>query len=138
LHPGAVYSYAKEVGRKSRAKSERRRDASEGDSGAAESASKAPLPPPLIEPAAPPKRRARSAPERYPGARIARVAVDDETWDAFRALCGPKPASIRLGELVAAEVEGARQKAGAPPDALAALREIRERTTELERFVRGQ
>ena len=50
-----------------------------------------------------PRRRA----SRSPGARVARVAVDDETWSAFRELCGETPASVRLGELVAAEVDRA-------------------------------
>jgi hypothetical protein len=62
--------------------------------------------------------------------------VDDETWDAFRALCGPKPASTRLGELVVAEVERARQDSGPAPGALAAIRDIRERAVELERYLR--
>jgi hypothetical protein len=58
----------------------------------------------------PTKRRARPV-----GARVARVAVDDATWKAFRKLCGTTPASIRLGQLVAAEVE--RTHAAAPESA---------------------
>jgi hypothetical protein len=71
----------------------------------------------------------------YPGARVARVAVDDATWDAFRVLCGSTPASVRLGELVAADVAAARgaQREGS---ALAAVQEIQRRASELERLLR--
>jgi hypothetical protein len=65
------------------------------------------------------------------------VAVDDETWEAFRALCGPKPASIRIGELVAAAVARARNGANGSPDAYAAICDIRERIRELERCLSG-
>ena len=58
------------------------------------------------------------------GARVARVAVDDETWTAFRELCGATPASIRLGELVLAEVQRARDPAP-EPDAVAVVAAIR-------------
>jgi hypothetical protein len=63
------------------------------------------------------------------------VAVDDATWDAFRVLCGSTPASVRLGELVAADVAAARgaQREGS---ALAAVQEIQRRASELERLLR--
>jgi hypothetical protein len=70
------------------------------------------------------------------GARVARVAVDDETWAAFRELCGSTPASIRLGQLVAAEVERARAPAR-ETDVVAAVKAIRDHADELEAFVRG-
>ncbi len=69
-----------------------------------------------------------------PGARVARVAVDDETWDAFRALCGAMPASKRLGQLVEADVR--RAAADSPSrDAGAALASIREQVEALEAIV---
>jgi hypothetical protein len=71
----------------------------------------------------------------YPGARVVRVAVDDETWDAFRSMCGATPASQRLGELVAAEVELASSRVVEPPGALAAVRDIRRRVADLERLL---
>jgi hypothetical protein len=73
----------------------------------------------------------------YPGARVARVSVDDETWSAFRELCGPTPASVRLGELVAAEVERCAREASEAPDALAAVRAIHDHVTVLESYVRA-
>jgi hypothetical protein len=63
------------------------------------------------------------------------VAVDDETWDAFRGVCGSTPASIRLGELVAAEVALARSARREAPAALEAIREIQRRAAELERLM---
>ena len=63
---------------------------------------------------------------RSPGARVARVAVDDETWSAFRELCGETPASVRLGELVTAEVDRAERDEPVGADPVTALREIRE------------
>jgi hypothetical protein len=83
-----------------------------------------------------PSKRASAAGASYAGARVARVAVDHETWEAFRALCGSKPASIRLGELVSEDVERARQDSAQGADALAAIRDIRDRAAELERFLR--
>ena len=65
-----------------------------------------------------------------PGARIARVAVNDATWEAFRAACAPTPASVRLGQLVEAEVQ--RTRAGGN-DPQVTLREVRERLDALER-----
>ena len=70
------------------------------------------------------------------GARVARVAVDVATWAAFRELCGSTPASIRLGELVVAEVERARNPA-LEPDATAAVNAIRAHIEELDAFVRA-
>jgi hypothetical protein len=70
----------------------------------------------------PTRRRTRPA-----GARVARVAVDDATWRAFRELCGTTPASIRLGQLVAAEFERANA-AGPEAGALDALTAIRVHT----------
>jgi hypothetical protein len=68
---------------------------------------------------------------------VARVSVDDETWSAFRELCGPTPASVRLGELVAAEVERNAREDFEAPDALAAVRAIHDHVTVLESYVRG-
>jgi hypothetical protein len=63
------------------------------------------------------------SPPKPPGARVARVAVDDATWAAFRALCGTTPASIRLGQLVDADVRRAKSSPDASADAaLAAIR----------------
>jgi hypothetical protein len=74
--------------------------------------------------------------QRPVGARVARVAVDDATWAAFRELCGSTPASIRLGQLVSAEVE--RDRGPAPePDAVAAVAAIRAHVDELEGLLRG-
>lgn len=73
----------------------------------------------------------------YPGARVARVSVDDETWSAFRELCGRTPASVRLGELVAAEVERCAREGSEAPDALAAVRAIHDHVTVLESYVRA-
>jgi hypothetical protein len=69
-------------------------------------------------------------PQKAPGARIARVSVDDETWTAFRELCGSSPASIRLGELVRADVQQASGSPGA--DAGAAIDAIRAQLDALE------
>jgi hypothetical protein len=66
---------------------------------------------------------------------VARVAVDDETWAAFKELCGPTPASIHLGQLVAAEVERARRPAS-ETDAMAAVEAIRAHLMELEALAR--
>ena len=74
---------------------------------------------------------------RYPGARVARVSVDDETWSAFRELCGRTPASVRLGELVAAEVARCAREDSEAPGALAAVRAIRDHVTVLESYVRA-
>jgi hypothetical protein len=83
-----------------------------------------------------PSKSASAAPASYAGARVARVAVDDETWEAFRALCGSKPASIRLGELVSEDLTRAQQDSAQVPKALTAIREIRDRAAELERYLR--
>jgi hypothetical protein len=72
----------------------------------------------------------------YPGARVARVAVDDKTWAAFRALCGPTPASVRLGDLVRAEVARATGRRDATTDALAALRVIADQAEVVEAQIR--
>ena len=54
---------------------------------------------------------------------MARVAVDDKTWSAFRDKCGSTPASIRLGQLVEADVRRAKRSTDASTDAaLAAIR----------------
>jgi hypothetical protein len=87
--------------------------------------SKAPTKTPSARPA-----KKRSA----PGARVARVAVDDDTWEAFRELCGPTPASVRLGQLVVADV--GRAAAGSPSsDATSALASIRKHVDALEAIV---
>jgi hypothetical protein len=82
------------------------------------------------------RRRPSTRRRAHPvGARVARVAVDDATWAAFRELCGTTPASVRLGELVAAEVE--RGSAAAPePVALDAVMAIRVHAERLEQIVR--
>ena len=84
-----------------------------------------------------PIERPRQRANRSPGARVARVAVDDETWSAFRELCGETPASVRLGELVAGEVERAERNEAAGVDPVTALREIREHAAVLDAYVRA-
>jgi hypothetical protein len=69
------------------------------------------------------------------GARVARVAVDDATWAAFREMCGTTPASVRLGQLVEAYVRRGRQMTS-QSEALAAIELIRDHATQLEAFVR--
>lgn len=69
------------------------------------------------------------------GARVARVAVDDATWAAFRDLCGTTPASVRLAQLVEADVRRARA-ATPESEALAAIELIRDRAGQLEGFIR--
>jgi hypothetical protein len=88
-------------------------------------------PAPAVEP-----RRKRASKPRAVGARVARVAVDDATWAAFRELCGSTPASIRLGQLVSAEVQRDRDPA-LQPDAVAAVAAIRAHVDELETVLRG-
>jgi hypothetical protein len=78
----------------------------------------------------PTARGKRVQPQKAPGARVARVAVDDETWTAFRELCGTTPASIRLGELVRADLQHATTSTGA--DAATALAAIRAQLDALE------
>jgi hypothetical protein len=56
--------------------------------------------------------------------------VDDETWAAFRELCGTTPASIRIGELVRADVRRVEQPEG--EDAVIALAAIRRQVDALE------
>jgi hypothetical protein len=82
-----------------------------------------------------PGRRPGARPEPA-GARVARVAVDDATWAAFRELCGRTPASVRLGELVEADV---RRAMGSTPEseAVEAVRAIREHADRLEAYVRA-
>jgi hypothetical protein len=89
--------------------------------------------PPPARPIERPSPRAKSS----PGARVARVAVDDETWSPFRELCGETPASVRLGELVAAEVHRAERYDAAGVDPVSALREIREHAAVLDAYVRA-
>jgi hypothetical protein len=72
----------------------------------------------------------------YPGARVARVAVDDDTWAAFRVLCEPTPASVRLGDLVREEVARANGRHDPLAEALSALRVIGDQTEALEAYVR--
>jgi hypothetical protein len=64
---------------------------------------------------------------------VARVAVDDETWEAFRASCGSTPASVRLGQLVEADLVRATGPDEADPRT--AVRELRERLDALERLL---
>jgi hypothetical protein len=65
------------------------------------------------------------------------VAVDDETWSAFRELCGETPASVRLGELVTAELVRAGGGDGLDGDPLTALRSIRDQASVLDAFIRA-
>jgi hypothetical protein len=88
--------------------------------------------PPAPRPSRSPGRRAK---RQAVGARVARVAVDDETWAAFRKLCGSTPASIRRGELVDAEVERSRNPA-TDGDVATAMQAIRSQIDELEALVR--
>jgi hypothetical protein len=67
----------------------------------------------------------------YAGARVARVAVDDDTWAAFREVCGAVPASVRLGQLVEADVQRARE-ATPESEAAAAVRAIHAHADALE------
>jgi hypothetical protein len=91
-------------------------------------------PPTPIAPAV--KRRAERSRKRRPvGARVARVAVDDATWEAFKKLCGPTPASLRLGQMVAAEVERSRMPSGST-DPLSAVEAIRAHLDQLEALAR--
>src|SRR5690242_1337831 len=83
------------------------------------------------------KPRASSA-SRPVGARVARVAVDDETWAAFRELCGPTAASVRLGDLVRAEVRRARSARDPVDDALRSLRVINDQAQAVEDYIRAQ
>jgi hypothetical protein len=114
LAPACVYRHATPMGRKSRAKRGR------------------PQSPPTR-----PVERPRTRASRSPGARVARVAVDDVTWSAFRELCGETPASVRLGELVTAEVDRAARSEAAGTDPVTALRAIREQATVLDAYVRA-
>ena len=82
-------------------------------------------------------RSKRNVEEAYPGARVARVAVDDATWTAFRDLCGATPASSKLGQLVRAEVQRGRDLATRDADPETAIREIRAQVTELERYLQS-
>jgi hypothetical protein len=81
--------------------------------------------------------RPRQRASRSPGARVARVAVDDETWAAFRELCGQTPASVRLGELVTAEVVRAGGGDALDADPVSALRAIREQASVLDAYIRA-
>jgi hypothetical protein len=88
-------------------------------------------------PTPPPKPGAKSG-TRAVGARVARVAVDDETWAAFRELCGTTPASVRLGDLVRAEVTSTRSARDPAGDALRSLRAITDQAQALEDYIRAQ
>ena len=89
----------------------------------------------LTEKSPVPRSKRRSSPAPV-GARVARVAVDDATWAAFRELCGATPASVRLAQLVEAEVRRARASTPAS-EALAAIESIRDQAAQVEAFVRG-
>jgi hypothetical protein len=69
------------------------------------------------------------------GARVARVAVDDETWTTFQELRGETPASARLAQSVEAEVLRAREVTS-QSEAVAAVRPIRAHADQLETFIR--
>jgi hypothetical protein len=89
--------------------------------------------PPLARPIERPRQMASGS----PGARVARVAVDDETWAAFRELCGQTPASVRLGELVTAEVVRAGTGDALDADPVTALRAIREQASVLDAYIQA-
>jgi hypothetical protein len=74
---------------------------------------------------------------KSPGARVARVAVDDDTWSAFRELCGETPASVRLGEMVTAEVVRAGGGDRLDGDPLTALRAIRDQASVIDAYIRA-
>src|SRR3954453_6893305 len=83
------------------------------------------------------RRRTQRTPHltepRRPPDHMARVRVDDDVWEEFRAAAGARPVAVVLGELVAREVEreGAKRiREGSADDAelLAAL----ERAQELQ------
>jgi hypothetical protein len=124
------------MGRKSREKRDRRAprqpDEAIPSAVAIESGPPAEFDAPPI--ATPRRRRPKSGPV---GARVARVAVDDATWAAFRELCGTMPASVRLGELVEADVRRARESTP-ESEALAAVRAVRAHADQLEAFVRAR
>jgi hypothetical protein len=127
--------YSSDVGRKSRSKRERR-----GSTAVVRSMDEAadePLVPRSAAATAQATPRGRPARPGHVGARVARVAVDDDTWAAFRELCGDTPASVRLGQLVEADVHRARE-ATAESDAVAAVRAIRAHADELEAFIRDR
>jgi hypothetical protein len=84
--------------------------------------------------ATPRRRRPKPGPV---GARVARVAVDDATWAIFREICGTMPASVRLGALVEADVQRARESTP-ESEALAAVRAVRAHADQLEAFVRDR
>jgi hypothetical protein len=128
--------YSLDVGRKSRSKRERR-DSDDGPASLAitQVASDSSTRFSAVESAFT-ATRGRPARPRHVGARVARVAVDDATWAAFRELCGETPASIRLGQLVEADVQRARV-ATAESDAVAAVRAIRAHAEQLEAFIRA-
>ena len=89
-------------------------------------------------PQPPPARpRPRQTARSSPGARVARVTVDDETWYTFRELCGDTPASVRLGELVTAEVARAGGGDGLDGDPVTALWAIREQASVLDAYSRA-
>jgi NADPH-dependent ferric siderophore reductase len=122
------------MGRKSRVKRDRRADGVAASLDAAELAGDDAAVPSV---AATVEAAARGRPARpvHVGARVARVAVDDNTWAAFRGLCGDTPASIRLGQLVEADVQRAHE-ATPESDAVAAVRAIRAHADQLEAFIR--
>ena len=66
------------------------------------------------------------------------MAVDDETWAAFRELCGSTPASVRLGDLVRADVARATSRRDPTTDALLALRVIADQADALEAYIRAR
>ena len=68
---------------------------------------------------------------------MARVSVDDETWAEFRTLCGATPASVRLGELVRAEVARARDARDTTADAIQTLRAIGDQAQAVEAYLRA-
>ena len=82
-------------------------------------------------------QRPRQSATRSPGARVARIAVDDETWSAFRELCGDTPASVRLGELVSADVVRPGGGDALDTDPMTALRAIREQASVLDAYIRA-
>jgi hypothetical protein len=123
------------VGRKSREKRERRSEIAEMEHKGGFVGEESAVPVPVAAAVTASVRSRRHSKSAAVGARVARVAVDDETWAAFRELCGSTPASVRLAGLVEADVQRARESTP-ELDAVAALRSIRAHADVLEAYIR--
>jgi hypothetical protein len=127
------------MGRKSREKRERAevREPSEPSAELGFASPPAAIDETLGTPQPPAKQRQPRSRKAGPvGARVARVAADDQTWEAFKQLCGSTPASVRLGQMVAAEVAFSRRPSSEPA-AVAAVEEIRAQLDALEAIMRA-